>query len=60
MVYTDKGEAARCGFKDIETARKEVTMATYEKDERSKQGTEYEKSRFLEVFEDLPDMIKKA
>ena len=60
MVYTDKGEAARCGLKDIETARKEVTMATYEKDERSKQGTEDEKSRFLEGFKDQPETFKKA
>ena len=39
MVYAVKGEAARCGFEDIEATKKEVAMSTFERDERRKEGT---------------------
>ena len=59
-VYQSKGEDARFGHKEINAVKKEVTTSTYEQDERSKEGIEYEKSRFMECFKDQPDIIRRA
>ena len=59
-IYRSKGEDYRCGHKEVNAMKKEVTASSYEQDERSKEGIEYEKSRFLEVFKDQPDIIRRA
>ena len=59
-VYAQEGENARVGHKEINSMRTVVVASSYESEERSKEGIEYEQNTFLETFKDQPDVIKKA
>ena len=59
-VFIEQGEDAKCGRKDVNEMRTTVQMSQYEDDELAREGVEYEKSRFFEVFESEPEIIKKA
>ena len=58
-VYIEQGEDAKCGRKDVNEMRTTVQMSQYEDDELAREGVEYEKSRFLEVFKSEPEIIQK-
>ena len=55
-----EGENARVGHKEINSMRTVVVASSYESEEKSKDGIEYEQNTFLETFKDHPDVIKKA
>ena len=59
-VHLEDGLDARCGHKDVNKMKKIVQANSYEKEERSKEGIEYSKERFLEVYKDQPEIIRKA
>ena len=59
-VYIEQGEDAKCGRKDVNAMRSTITMTSYEDDELWREGNEYEKSRFLHVYKNDPEIIKKA
>ena len=59
-VYVDKGEDAKCGYKDVNEMKKQVLMTSYEDDEVGREGIEFEKTRFQALYKNQPDVLKKA